>query len=164
MGGAGGGATWAPANAAQANRAKAKQRRGLSPSIPPEIAGKVPGNASSPGGRLRSVSTRLLDVVDLDQSHAGAAADPADDGGIRPRSQRLNQGRFFVVAGCELRGLDLRLLRTFPIIGGADDAAVCVYQVHARVSEKTGHAAISARWTQSANEHLYVLRPSGRHD
>src|ERR1041385_3950674 len=66
MGGAGGGATWAWANFAQARnaRAKLKLKRGLRPSISLEIAGKVPPGRAVLRGVLLKIEGQLRRVLD----------------------------------------------------------------------------------------------------
>src|ERR1051326_6431323 len=76
-----------------------------------------------------------VDVVGLHQRNAGSAVLALDNSGVHSGGKCLEQRRFAVVGWRNASGLNLALLRVFPIIIGGDGCALAVVQFEHRIHE-----------------------------
>ncbi len=93
-----------------------------------------------------------MQVVNLDQGHAGAAVFPAHNRGVIARSERSDDGGFGVIRGGEAGRLNERLLLLPPVIVAADDRAIAVVQIQRRIGQRIGDPGIGQRRTDRPND------------
>ncbi len=84
----------------------------------------------------RSISLRrLIEIVHFDQGNTGRIADAAHDSRVIAGRERRDDCRFAIISRRECAGVDLRLLRTAPIIIYHERSAAPVMQLEHWVHE-----------------------------
>ena len=102
-------------------------------------------------------SGRRINVVSLDQSHAGCVPNPAHNCGVGARRQRPDDcglgrigGREFVIH--QHRLVSGRVLH--PVVVGGDHRAGGIVQGKRRIGQDSGHTEVSQGWADRTKDNL----------
>ena len=104
------------------------------------------------GASARKRGPDLLEVVSLDQTHAGRAVFPLHDDGVGAGRERSHDRRFPVVGWRQAGRFDLAFLRPLPIVVARDERAVRIPQIEHGIGQRVGDSG-QAR-PDCAHDHL----------